>query len=225
VEAARLASGTWGRASWNSPRQSYPRAKRALDVSVALLGLVVSAPVWAAIALAIMLDDGRPVFYQRPCVGERGRLFSQLKFRSMIRDAERHTGPVLARADDPRITRVGRWLRRTALDELPQLINILKGDMSFVGPRPERPPLVDRFLASVPGYARRFAVRPGLTGLAQVCGCYDTPAKHKLRYDLLYARRRSLWLDARLFLSSLARTARGRWGGRCRGDGGLSCTT
>jgi lipopolysaccharide/colanic/teichoic acid biosynthesis glycosyltransferase len=192
----------------------YGLAKRALDVTVALLGLVISAPLWALIGIAICLDDGWPVLHLRPCVGEGGRPFDQMKFRSMVRDAERYTGPVLAAENDPRITRVGKWLRRTALDELPQLINILMGEMSFVGPRPERPVLVDRFLAAVPNYVHRFRMRPGLTGLAQVYGYYDTPAKHKLRYDLLYARRRSIWLDARLFALSLVLTARGAWDSR-----------
>lgn len=211
MEAARLASEAWRRPRPELGERLYGLAKRALDVTVALLGLAISAPLWALIGVAICLDDRWPVLYRRPCVGEGGRPFYQIKFRSMVRDAERHTGPVLAAENDPRITRVGKWLRRTALDELPQLINILMGEMSFVGPRPERPVLVDRFLAAVPNYVHRFRIRPGLTGLAQVYGCYDTPAKHKLRYDLLYARRRGIWLDARLFALSLVLTARGAW--------------
>ena len=216
MEAARLVAEAWTRADTGSARTIYLLAKRSLDMGVALLGLIITAPLWAVIAVAILLDDGLPVFYEQASVGEGGRPFDQMKFRSMVRDAERHTGPVLASENDPRITRVGRWLRKTALDELPQLVNILKGEMSFVGPRPERAVLVERFLATVPNYAHRFRVRPGLTGLAQVYGRYDTPAKHKLRYDLLYARRRSVPLDAKLFALSLLVTAKGTWESRAK---------
>lgn len=129
----------------------------------------------------------------------------------MIADAERVTGAVLSSVNDPRITPVGRFLRATALDELPQLINILRGDMSFVGPRPERPEFVERFRRSIPGYDRRLAERPGLTGLAQVYGRYESKPHHKLRYDLLYIRRCSVPLDLKLIALSFWITFRGRW--------------
>jgi len=199
-----------------SDRTVYRLVKRALDMVVALLGLIIAAPLWALTSVAIWLDDGRPVLYARPCVGEGGRPFDQIKFRSMVRDAERLSGPVMATEMDQRVTRVGKWLRKSALDELPQLINILKGEMSFVGPRPERPFFVEQFLATVPNYAHRFRVRPGLTGLAQVYGRYDTPAKHKLRYDLLYARRRGVPLDVKLLALSLVLTAKGTWDSRAK---------
>jgi lipopolysaccharide/colanic/teichoic acid biosynthesis glycosyltransferase len=143
-------------------------------------------------------------------------VFRQIKFRSMAPDAERATGPVLSWAGDPRITRVGRVLRKTALDELPQLINILKGEMSFVGPRPQLAVLVRDYLEQIPNYALRHLVRPGLTGLAQVRGRYHTPPHQKLRFDLLYVRRCSLPLDLRLFATSLLVTFKGRWDSRAR---------
>ena len=129
----------------------------------------------------------------------------------MIKQAEDKTGPVLAAAQDKRITRVGRILRATAMDELPQLINILKGDMSFVGPRPERPFFVERFIKEIPGYEKRFLVRPGLTGIAQVRGKYDTPADEKLRLDLEYIDKMNVFLDLKLIFLSFVITLRGGW--------------
>jgi lipopolysaccharide/colanic/teichoic acid biosynthesis glycosyltransferase len=190
--------------------------KRGADAAVAGAGLVASAPLWALICAAIVLEDGGPVLFFKNCVGLGGRTFRQIKFRSMIRDAERDTGPVLSWEGDPRITRVGSFLRKTALDELPQLVNILRGDMSFVGPRPQRATLVARYLREIPNYGLRHLVRPGLTGLAQVYGRYHTPPRHKLRYDLLYVRRAGLLLDCQLLLASFWITARGRWSSRER---------
>jgi lipopolysaccharide/colanic/teichoic acid biosynthesis glycosyltransferase len=190
--------------------------KRAGDAVLAAVGLMVSAPLWALICAAIMLEDGRPVFFFKECVGRHGRTFRQLKFRSMVRDAERATGPVLSWENDPRITRVGALLRKTALDELPQLVNILRGEMSFVGPRPQRAVLVAGYVREIPNYARRHLVRPGLTGLAQVRGRYHTPPRHKLRYDLLYVGRAGLMLDLKLLLASFWVTAKGKWSSRER---------
>ncbi len=189
----------------------YEALKRGLDVVVATFGLVLAMPFTAVVALGILAEDGRPVFYKQTRVGKDGRLFRIAKFRSMVKDAEKHTGPVLACANDPRVTRMGRILRKTAMDELPQLWNILKGDMSFVGPRPERPEFVREFVATIPGYDLRHSVRPGLAGMAQVYGRYETAAADKLRYDLAYLERRSLSLDATLFLVSWANTFKARW--------------
>jgi len=197
-------------------RALYFPAKRAADAAVALAGLIVSLPVWAVIAAAIWLEDRGPVFFHKECVGRGGILFRQLKFRSMVPEAERTTGPVLSWEGDPRITRVGRALRKTALDELPQLLNILKGEMSFVGPRPQRAVHVRGYLQEIPDYALRHLVRPGLTGLAQVRGRYHTPPRKKLRYDLLYVRRCSVPLDLRLFATSFLVTLKGRWDSRAR---------
>lgn len=192
--------------------------KRAFDVLVSGAGLIVLSPISVLIAIAIKLDDRGPVLFSQERVGLNGRLFKAHKFRSMVVDAERETGAVQARPDDPRITRVGRILRATAFDELPQLWNILTGDMSVVGPRPLRPGESDTTadgthvpLNTIRGYELRHRVRPGLTGLAQVYAPRDLPRTGKFRYDLLYQRRASLCLDLRLVLQSFWITVRGRW--------------
>jgi lipopolysaccharide/colanic/teichoic acid biosynthesis glycosyltransferase len=197
--------------------------KRAFDVMLSGVGLLLSLPLWAAIAAAIKLTDGGPIFFRQERVGLNGRSFEALKFRSMIPDAEAHTGPVQATAGDPRITRVGRLLRATAMDELPQLWNIFIGDMSFVGPRPLRPGEVDvgsdgRVLAlnAIPGYEQRHQVRPGLTGLAQIYAPRDVRRAAKFRLDRLYLRNAGLWLDVKLILVSFWITGRGDWEQRDR---------
>lgn len=196
--------------------------KRALDAALASFGLVLSAPLWLVLASAIKLEDGGPVFFTQDRVGQGGRIFRALKFRSMRQDAEAATGPLQARDGDVRITRVGRLMRATAMDELPQLWNICRGDMSFVGPRALRPGEIEIegggpvALEAVPGYARRIAVRPGLTGVAQVYAARDIPRRHKFRYDALYIRRRSLSLDVRLILLSFWISFRGTWENRDR---------
>jgi len=185
--------------------------KRGFDVLLSALGLIVSLPLWAVIALAIKLQDNGPVFYRQQRVGKDGRLFTGLKFRSMVSDADKRWGAVPAKQNDPRITKVGKLLRATAMDELPQLWNILRGDMSFVGPRPEWIELFKQFRREIPRFDLRHKVKPGLTGLAQVYGHSEISRRHKLRYDLLYARRQSFWLDIRLVLLSFAVTFAGRW--------------
>ncbi len=192
--------------------------KRAFDILLAGLGLVASAPLWAVIAAAIKVEDRGPVFFAQDRVGLGGRRFRALKFRSMIPDAEATTGAVQAVPDDPRATSVGRALRATAMDELPQLWNIFRGDMSFVGPRALRPGELERAgngriepLHAVPGYGERASVRPGLTGLAQIYAPRDVARRHKFRYDRIYVRRRSLWLDLRLIALSFWISARGTW--------------
>ncbi len=132
----------------------------------------------------------------------------------MIKDAEKQTGAVWAKEDDPRITKIGRILRATAMDELPQLLSILKGDMSFVGPRPERPELVTQFNGGIPNYNFRHVVKPGLTGIAQIYGKYDTPPQHKLKYDLLYIKKQNFWLDLKLIFLSFLITFQGKWQSR-----------
>lgn len=178
--------------------------KRLVDILVAALLLVVFLPVIIVISLGIWIFDGRPVLYRQNRVGLEGRIFQILKFRTMARDAERHTGAVWASRDDPRITRVGRILRASRLDELPQLFNVLRGDMSLVGPRPERPELLSEFEARNPLFRLRNRVKPGLTGLAQVLGRYDTHPDDKLRFDLMYITRYSLWLDIQILLWTVA---------------------
>ena len=192
--------------------------KRAFDATLAGAGLILSAPLWAIFAAAIRIEDGGPVFYRQSRVGLGGRTFDALKFRSMRPDAERATGAVQATEDDPRVTRVGRLMRATAMDELPQLLNILRGDMSFVGPRALRPGEIETSsngrlerLEDVPGFERRIRVRPGLTGLAQVYAPRDVRRRQKFRYDRLYVERRSWCLDLRLILLSFWISVLGRW--------------
>ena len=194
--------------------------KRAFDGLLASSGIVASLPLWAVIAAAVKLEDGGPVFYTQPRVGLEGRPFMALKFRSMQPDAESGLGAVQATADDRRVTKVGRLLRATAMDELPQLWNILRGDMSFVGPRALRPGEIEQHdsacvpLEAVPGYATRITVRPGLTGIAQIYAARNIPRRFKFRYDSLYIKRQSLWLDLRLILLSFWISFHGTWEAR-----------
>jgi lipopolysaccharide/colanic/teichoic acid biosynthesis glycosyltransferase len=191
--------------------------KRAFDIALAGAGLVGSLPLWAIIAAAVKLEDGGPIFYAQERAGLNGRPFLALKFRSMRPDAEAAVGPVQATVDDPRVTRVGRALRATAMDELPQLWNIFRGDMSFVGPRALRPGEIEVVgqelipLEAVPGYATRARVRPGLTGVAQIYAPRSVTRRSKFRYDLLYISRQSFWLDVRLILLSFWISFLGTW--------------
>jgi rhamnosyl/mannosyltransferase len=193
-------------------------AKRTLDVTLSGVGLIASAPLWAVIATLIKLEDGGPVFYRQQRSGRNGVPFDVHKFRSMIPDAEARVGAVQATEHDPRVTRVGRLLRATAMDELPQLWNIFRGDMSFTGPRALRPGEievrgrgVEEKLEEVPGFSERASVRPGLTGIAQIYAPRDISRRWKFRYDLVYVRRQSFWLDVRLILLSFWITFRGNW--------------
>jgi lipopolysaccharide/colanic/teichoic acid biosynthesis glycosyltransferase len=197
--------------------------KRLFDVVLAAAGLVASAPIWLLLAMVIKLEDGGPVFFRQSRVGRGGRVFDALKFRSMVPDAEARTGPVQATAHDPRVTRVGRLMRSTAMDELPQLWNIVAGDMSFVGPRPLRPGEVEvrgdgrlMPLAEIPGYAVRHSIRPGLTGLTQVYAPRDISSTSKFRLDQIYLRRAGFWLDLKLIVLSFWITGTGAWERRNR---------
>jgi lipopolysaccharide/colanic/teichoic acid biosynthesis glycosyltransferase len=197
--------------------------KRLFDVLLSGVGLLLSSPLWAVFATAIKIEDGGPIFFPQERVGLGGRLFTALKFRSMRPDAEAIVGAVQAAERDPRVTRVGRFMRATAMDELPQLWNIFAGDMSFVGPRALRPGEIEagsegrlERLEDVPGFAQRMTVRPGLTGIAQVFARRDIPRRQKFRYDRLYVKRRTLWLDARLILLSFWISVLGTWEARGR---------
>jgi lipopolysaccharide/colanic/teichoic acid biosynthesis glycosyltransferase len=192
--------------------------KRVFDASLAAAGLVLSSPLWIVFAAAIKAEDGGPVFYRQRRVGIGGETFDALKFRSMRPDAESATGAIQAAEGDPRVTRIGRFLRATAMDELPQLVNILRGDMSFVGPRALRPGEIEtgsdgrlERLEDVPGFEHRIRVRPGLTGLAQVYARRDVPRRQKFKYDRLYVERRSWSLDVRLILLSFWISVLGTW--------------
>jgi exopolysaccharide biosynthesis polyprenyl glycosylphosphotransferase len=158
------------------------------------------------VALAIRLDSPGPIFFRQERVGEQGRPFTLLKFRTMVQDAELRTGPVWAADDDPRITRVGRWLRKTRLDEFPQIWNVFKGEMSFIGPRPERPHFVVQLQEKIPYYAERHSVKPGITGWAQVRCPYAATiedSEEKLQYDLYYVKNMSSLLDIDILLSTI----------------------
>ena len=169
--------------------------KRLLDVLLAAIALVLLSPLLAATALAVLADSGRPVLFRQQRVGQGGRVFGMYKFRSMVRDAAAR-GPYHTSAGDPRITRVGRFIRRTSLDELPQLLNVLAGDMSLVGPRPDVP--AQRALYTEADWAERCRVRPGITGLAQARLRSQATEAQRLALDLEYVRTHSLWLDLRI---------------------------
>jgi Undecaprenyl-phosphate glucose phosphotransferase len=199
-----------------SPHYGWPRlAKRATDLALGGAALLLLAPLMAALALAVKLSSRGPVFYRQARMGLRGRSFNMLKFRTMPPDAERTTGPVWASRDDRRCTPLGRLLRRWSLDELPQLINVLAGDMSLVGPRPERGVFVEQFRRRIPDYAQRHQVHAGMTGWAQVHGWRgDTSLRHRTRCDLYYISHWSLWLDLRILWMTLCGGLRQRSGGK-----------
>jgi lipopolysaccharide/colanic/teichoic acid biosynthesis glycosyltransferase len=207
--------------------------KRTIDLVGATVAVIVTLPVMAAVAIAIKIDSRGPVFYMQERVGrdrrkrERryhqkvdvscrrssdrrqenrmGKPFTLIKFRTMVQDAEKASGPVWAAKNDPRVTRLGRFLRRTRLDEIPQFFNVLKGDMSLVGPRPERPHFVQQLSSKIDGYADRLSVKPGITGLAQIENGYDSSldsVQQKVKSDLEYIDKMSLWTDIKI----LART-------------------
>ncbi|MFQ5684521.1 MAG: sugar transferase [Candidatus Binatia bacterium] len=246
VGAARPAAPESRSVSWN---QSQAWAKRTLDIVVAGAGLLGSMPLWVVIALAIKWDDGGPMFFRDRRVGQGGRVFGVLKFRTMVPDADKLYGPKQAEEDDPRVTRVGRLLRATAMDELPQLWNIFVGDMSFVGPRALMPGEIENRsprsnvespefkvqgpksgveslelgldnpgrvvrLEEIAGYRERHSICPGLTGLAQIYAARDISRRHKFKYDLLYIRNQSFWLDLKLIALSFWITFRGTWESR-----------
>jgi lipopolysaccharide/colanic/teichoic acid biosynthesis glycosyltransferase len=196
--------------------------KRGLDVLLSGSGLVFSSPIWLAAGIAIALEDGLPVFFSQSRWGRGGRTFAALKFRTMRRGSEKERS-VQAGQEDPRITHVGKFLRACAMDELPQLWNIFKGDMSFVGPRAL--PINEIQSAAgekdipdeaIPGFKERLSVRPGLTGIAQIFADRDTTRARKFRYDLLYIRRQNFRLDLRLIFLSFYISFLGRW--EARGD-------
>jgi len=208
--------------------------RRALDICGSLIGLVLTLPVWLVVPILIKLDSPGPVFYCQERVGQNrrrsdrrsiqkadvrdrrasdrrqnnvmGRPFTVIKFRTMVQDAEKKCGPVWATRNDPRVTGLGRFLRKTRIDEIPQFVNVLIGDMSLVGPRPERPAFVVDLASKVDNYSGRLEVKPGLTGLAQVENGYDSSVEsvvRKVSYDLEYIRRQSFWFDLKILLKTV----------------------
>ena len=216
-----------------APDQLDHLLKRSVDVVSSIAGMVLLAPIFVVLVVLMKLDSRGPIFYAQERIGlnrrrsrnggpttggERrradsfGQPFTIYKLRSMVVDAERHTGPVWAAAKDSRITRVGRFLRKTRLDETPQLWNVLRGEMSLVGPRPERPAFVNTLAESLPEYPMRYDARPGITGLAQVKSKYDSSIEtvnRKLRYDLYYVRHGRLLLDLKIMAATVKVVARG----------------
>lgn len=195
-----------------------PFGKRLLDIALSGVGLLLSSPIWAVLAVLIQTEDKGPVFFGQERVGEGGRIFRVLKFRSMIVDAEAKVGALQASEHDPRVTRIGRIMRSTAMDELPQLWNIFRGDMSFVGPRALRPGEIEAggdgqhvAMEDIAGYVERTSVRPGLTGIAQIYAPRDVARRHKFKYDAIYVKQQSFALDVRLILLSFWITFRGKW--------------
>ena len=207
IEAEVLA---WHRSVMGSEmKPAY--GKRFLDIAFALISLILSTPIWLLVIVLIWWEDPGPVLFVKNAVGKGGVNFKQFKFRSMIIDAEKDTGPISGYENDERVLFFGKILRKTALDELPQLINILLGDMSYVGPRPQRTVLVHSYLQRLPEFALRHRVRPGLAGLAQVVDSYDISPEEKLAWDLIYIEKASIWLDLKLVLSAFYLVFALRW--------------
>ena len=185
----------------NNPGQFM--VKRFMDVVISMVAMFILSPLMLATAMAIKISSRGPILYRQERIGIGGRHFNLYKFRTMYNDAEKDTGPVLATSHDERITRVGRFLRSTRIDEIPQIFNVLRGEMSLVGPRPERPFFVEQYEKDIPGYTCRHTTEAGITGLAQVMSNYSTSAEDKLRYDIFYTRNRSPLLDLKILLQTM----------------------
>ena len=198
-------------------KQKTYKLKRPLDLLMIIAGLLFPLlwPLWFIvifiIPLLIWIEDRGPIFYSQNRIGKNKKVFKVIKFRTMIPDAEKASGAVWSTKDAPRITRIGHLLRRTALDEIPQLLNILKGEMSFVGPRAERPELHEKFSKEIPGFDKRLDVTPGLSGLAQINGSYDLDPKEKLVFDIDYSKKMSLFFDIKIIIVSVFNSISARW--------------
>jgi len=184
----------------------YMITKRVIDVFGGIIGLIILSPLMLIIASLIKFDSKGTVFFCQKRVGKNNKVFKMFKFRTMVANAEKNTGPVWAKENDPRVTAVGRILRNSKLDELPQLLNLINGKMSLVGPRPERPYFVEQFSEIVPSYERRLGMIPGITGLAQLRNGYDREPEdviRKLKYDLTYMQQMNLWTDLKLIFETV----------------------
>jgi exopolysaccharide biosynthesis polyprenyl glycosylphosphotransferase len=216
TEDSGCGEGSGDDGEWNVTRPTWPLTwerllKRVFDVVAALVGLVILSPLFLVVSALILITSGRPIFYAQERIGQGGRAFRMLKFRSMRRDAEGETGPIWASNHDSRCTRIGAWLRHTNIDELPQLVNVVRGEMSLVGPRPERPVFVERFRGTVADYDLRHAVAGGMTGWAQVHGWRGrTSLRKRIQYDLDYIQRWSFWFDIRVLLMTFQHVAWGK---------------
>ncbi|CEJ74928.1 glycosyltransferase [[Clostridium] sordellii] len=187
----------------NNKKYLYEILKRILDIISSLLGLIVAIPIILVIAIIIKIEDNGPVFYSQQRLGKDEKSFFVYKLRSMKVDAEKYGGVQWAQKDDPRITKIGKFIRKTRIDEIPQLFNILKGDMSLIGPRPERPELTYKFNKEIPGFIDRLVIKPGLTGLAQVNGGYDISPEEKLKWDIIYIKNRNIFLDISIIFKTI----------------------
>jgi len=191
--------------------------KRPLDIFMILSGVAFPLlwPFWIIVIfivpILIWTEDRGPIFYSQERIGKNNKVFKVVKFRTMIIDAEKITGAVWSTKDDPRITKIGHLLRRTAIDEIPQLINIFKGEMSFVGPRAERPELHKKFMKEIPDFGKRLEVIPGLAGLAQINGSYDLDPRDKLKYDLDYIKNMNLFFDIKIIIKSVFNSLLAKW--------------
>jgi lipopolysaccharide/colanic/teichoic acid biosynthesis glycosyltransferase len=189
-------------------RKRFILVKEVLDRVCALVGLVLFLPALAICGILIKATSAGPVFFVQRRVGRNGKVFGIIKLRTMVSDAEQSTGPIWAQENDPRVTRIGRLLRATHFDEVPQLVNVLRGEMAIVGPRPERPVFVEQFRRRIPNYEARHLVKPGITGLAQVYHHYDETirdVKRKLGYDLLYVKKMCLMIDVAIVFLTIRR--------------------
>jgi len=189
--------------------------KAAMDYFLSSVGLIISLPIMALVALAIKIDSSGPIFYRQKRVGKNGKIFKLIKFRSMKENAEENTGPVWAKKNDSRITRVGKIIRKLRMDEIPQMINIFRGEMSFVGPRPERPYFVEQLKKEIPFYEKRLVVKPGITGWAQIeypYGASKNDALEKLKYDLYYIKNMSIFSDLSIIFRTVRSVLFGRGG-------------
>lgn len=204
-----------GLAGWliQFARRRFREFKRMFDIVVSSIGFVIAAPVVGLTALIIKIVSPGPVFFTQERVGKDGRIFQIFKLRTMKLDAEKETGPTWAMEDDPRLIKFGKIIRKMHLDELPQFFNVLKGEMSIVGPRPERPCFVDSLSKEIKDYRQRLDVKPGITGLAQVWHKYDETVedvKKKIKYDLLYIRKMCLMVDIRILFQTIIASALGK---------------
>jgi len=181
----------------------YCYIKRLFDIITASIGLIISLPLTIPAALVIKLESRGPIIFTQDRIGKNGNVFSLYKFRTMIKNAEKRTGPMLSDKNDSRVTKAGKILRKTRIDEIPQLYNVLKGDMSLIGPRPERPHFVDKYEEEIDNYKYRHQIMCGITGLAQVYGYYSSDPEEKLRLDLLYTNKHNLFLDLKILLHTI----------------------
>jgi lipopolysaccharide/colanic/teichoic acid biosynthesis glycosyltransferase len=194
-------------------RRRFAEFKRGFDFVISLFGLIVTFPIVLISILIIRITSPGPALYRQVRVGRDGRFFELYKLRTMVIDAEKQTGPVWAQENDPRITLFGKFLRKSRIDEIPQLVNVLKGEMSLIGPRPERPEFVDMLSKEIADYQKRLNVRPGITGLAQIKQAYDSTiedVRRKVKFDLLYINRMCFLTDLRILLSTVAVVLTGR---------------